>query len=117
MAMAFWRLCNRCCSAMFDESSYFPIFVSRDLDRTLVQSIIVKLSTTDEQIKQSSDSSSTSLPLNNFFKCTFSLIFWIIILWRERQVLNSREEDFMLDMHTVVKGGKFEMCHHQGNRE
>ena len=35
MTLAFSRLCNLCCSATSDKSSYFPTLISRDLNKIL----------------------------------------------------------------------------------
>lgn len=42
IAIAFWRLCSRCCSATSDDLSYLPSLISRDLDRTLFKKIITE---------------------------------------------------------------------------
>lgn len=42
ITIAFWRDCNRCCSATSDDSSFFTTLISRDLDKTLFQQIISK---------------------------------------------------------------------------
>lgn len=40
ITIAFWRLCNRCCSATPDSLSYWLTLISRDLDKTLFEQFV-----------------------------------------------------------------------------